>query len=55
MVEAVYLMDQVPDIHLLTISIEELKPMTLELSEPVKAAIPTAIDKIVQLTQELRS
>ncbi len=55
MVEAVYLMDQVPDIHLLTISIEELKPMTLELSEPVKAAIPTAIDKIVLLTQELRS
>ena len=55
MVEAVYLMDQVPDIHLLTISIEELKPMTLKLSEPVKASIPTAIDKIVQLTQELRS
>lgn len=55
MVEAVYLMDHVPDIHLLTISIEELKPMTLELSEPVKEAIPIAIKKIVQLTQELSS
>ncbi|MDX1314197.1 MAG: hydrogenase maturation protease [Eudoraea sp.] len=55
MVEAVYLMDEVPDIHLLTISIEEMKPMTLELSDPVKAAIPRAIDKIVQLTQEIHS
>ena len=55
MVEAVYLMDHIPDIHLLTISIAELKPMTLELSEPVRAAIPRAIDKIVRLTQDLRS
>ena len=55
MVEAVYLMDQVPDIHLMTISIAEMKPMTLELSEAVKAAIPKAIDKIIQLTQELHS
>ncbi|MGI9547028.1 MAG: hydrogenase maturation protease, partial [Flavobacteriaceae bacterium] len=36
MVEAVYLMDTVPDIHLITISIEELKPMTIELSKPVR-------------------
>jgi len=55
MVEAVYLMDQVPDIHLMTISIAEMKPMTLELSEAVKAAIPKAIDKIIQLTQALHS
>ena len=55
MVEAVYLMEDVPDIHLLTISIEEMKPMTLELSGTVKAAILPAIDKIVQLTQDLRS
>ncbi|MCE2611692.1 hydrogenase maturation protease [Flavobacteriaceae bacterium D16] len=55
MVEAVYLMDQVPDIHLMTISIAEMKPMTLELSEAVKASIPKAIDKIIQLTQELHS
>lgn len=53
MVEAVYLMDMVPDIYLITISIEELKPMTLELSEPVLVAIPKVIDKIFELTQKL--
>ena len=55
MVEAVYLMDTVPDIYLITISITELVPMTLELSKPVSAAIPSAIDKIIELAQGLDS
>ena len=55
MVEAVYLMDEVPEIYLLTISIAELKPMTIELSEAVKGSIPQAIDKIIQLTEKIRS
>ncbi len=55
MVEAVYLMDMVPDIYLITISIAELKPMTLELSEPVNAAIPRTIDKIIELIEDLDS
>ena len=55
MVEAVYLMDMVPDIYLITISIKELKPMTLDLSKPVNAAIPLAIEKIIDLAQGLDS
>lgn len=55
MVEAVYLLEDVPDIYLITISIEELKPMTIELSKPVKMAIPNTIDKIIQTIQGLRS
>ncbi|MBT8205961.1 MAG: hydrogenase maturation protease [Eudoraea sp.] len=55
MIEAVYLMDEVPEIYLLTISIAELKPMTIALSEAVKSAIPQAIDKIIKLTEKIRS
>lgn len=55
MVEAVYLMDKIPDIHLITISISEVKPMTIALSEPVSTAIPHVINKIIELTQDLRS
>lgn len=55
MVEAVYLMEDVPEIHLITISIEELKPMTIELSKPVYEAIPRAIEKILKLTEEFHS
>jgi hydrogenase maturation protease len=46
MVEAVYLMDKVPDIHLFTVSIEEMNPMTIELNAKVEAIIPELIDRI---------
>ncbi len=36
MIEAVYLMEKVPDIHLFTISIDEINPMTIELSQESK-------------------
>ncbi len=54
MIEAVYLMEKVPDIHLFTVSIEEIKPMTLELSQEVKDAIPKLIDKILNLSEKLQ-
>lgn len=55
MIEAVYLMDNKPDMHLLTISIKDVVPMTVELSETVKKAIPKAIEKIITLTETLYS
>ena len=53
MIEAVYLMEMVPDIHLFTISIEELNPMTIELSQKVKDSIPKLIDKILAQSEKL--
>jgi len=55
MIEAVYLMDAKPDIHLFTISINEIAPMTVELSSQVKKAIPETIEKILNLTEKLYS
>lgn len=55
MIEAVYLMEHVPDIHLFTVSIEEMKPMTLELSEKVRESIPELIQRILNLSEELPS
>lgn len=49
MVEAVYLMDNKPEMYLFTVSIKEMKPMTLDLSEKVKASIPEAVNQILQL------
>jgi hydrogenase maturation protease len=54
MIEAVYLMDHVPDIHLFTISIEELNPMTIELSDNVRASIPKTIEQILSHTSALQ-
>ena len=49
MIEAVYLMDKVPKMFLITISIDEIRPMTLELCKEVDASIPEAIEKIQEL------
>ena len=53
MVEAVYLMDKVPDIHLFTVSIEEINPMTIELNPKVEAAIPELIERILEHSKNL--
>ena len=55
MIEAVYLMDHIPDIHLFTISIEELNPMTIELNKKVQDAIPEIMKQILKLSKELQS
>jgi len=54
MIEAVYLMDHIPEIHLITISIDEIAPMTIELSSPVKKAIPKVIDAILELSKSIK-
>ncbi|NNE02582.1 MAG: hydrogenase maturation protease [Eudoraea sp.] len=53
MIEAVYLMDHIPDIHLFTVSIEQITPMTIGLSNKVEKAIPELIKRIYELTEEL--
>ncbi|KUO65710.1 MAG: hypothetical protein APF83_01285 [Lutibacter sp. BRH_c52] len=53
MIEAVYLMEEKPDLHLFTVSIEELVPMTIELSPNVKNAIPKIIEQILKQAEAL--
>jgi hydrogenase maturation protease len=53
MIEAVYLMEKVPDIHLFTVSIEEIVPMSLELNPKVKESIPIIIKDILTHSEEL--
>ena len=53
MIEAVYLMEEVPDIHLFTVSIEEINPMTIELNQKVRESIPVLIDKILEQAEKL--
>lgn len=54
MIEAVYLMEHIPDIHLFTVSIEEINPMTLELNNKVREAIPKIIEQILSHSEALQ-
>lgn len=53
MIEAVYLMEKVPKMFLVTISIGEIRPMTMELEEAVEAAIPKVIEQIKVIAEEI--
>ncbi|MEC7262523.1 MAG: hydrogenase maturation protease [Bacteroidota bacterium] len=53
MIEAVYLMENQPDLYLFTVSIERVEPMTTELAPKVKKAIPKAIEQIMDLVDAL--
>ena len=53
MIEAVYLMEKVPDIHLFTVSIEEIVPMTLKLNPKVKDSIHLIIKDILAHSEAL--
>jgi hydrogenase maturation protease len=55
MIEAVYLMESKSDIQLFTVSIKEMNPMTIELSQKVNRAIPKTIEQIMKLTKKLHS
>jgi hydrogenase maturation protease len=54
MIEAIYLQDLRPDIHLVTISIEDLVPMKMELSEQVEKAVPKAIETLLETAEKYR-
>lgn len=53
MIEALYLQDKLPDMHLITISVEGIMPMTVELSEKVERCIPKAIKTTLDLAATL--
>jgi len=55
MIEAVYLMETKPDIHLFTVSIKELTPMTIALKPKIEQAIPNAIKQIFELSETLHA
>jgi hydrogenase maturation protease len=50
---AAALLDQMPQIHLYTISVEELKPMCTELSPAVAAAVPEVVMSMHALAARL--
>lgn len=52
MIEAVYLLEKRPEIQLITVTIHEMKPMTLELSSKVASAIPKVSALILEMTAQ---
>ncbi len=56
MIESLYLIrDNLPDLHLLTISVEGIQPMTTEMTSAVEQSITPAIQRILELASRLHA
>jgi len=53
MIEAVFLMEKVPEMHLFTVTISEIINMKIGLSEPVEKSIDDAVDQILALAANI--
>ncbi len=53
LIESTILTGNLPDIHLVTVSIGSLNDMTTELSPPVRAAIPSVVDSVIRILSEI--
>lgn len=53
MIEALYILDSMPELHLVTISVEGIMPMTTDMSDKVEASVPQAIETILELAKSI--
>lgn len=54
MVNALQLMDKMPEIFLFVVSIESIQQQGIELTEPISKAMPNLIYKVLELAKELQ-
>jgi len=49
LIETAELLGELPEIHLITVSIDSISNMEVELSEPAKNSIPTVISRVKEI------
>ena len=54
MIEALYLQDKLPEMHLITISVKGIQPMVVGMTEKVENCVPKAIETILQLAADIQ-
>lgn len=54
MVNALQLMDKMPEIYLFVVSIESIQQQGIELTPAIKKAIPVLVEKVVELANQLQ-
>lgn len=55
MVEALYILDKLPELHLITITVTGIQPMVVGMTDEVEKCIPTAIETILQLAEDINA
>ena len=55
MVEALYILGNLPELHLITISVKGIQPMVVGMTGKVEAAVPQAIETILDLAEKIHT
>ncbi len=53
MVEALYILGNLPELHLITISVKDIQPMVVGMTKKVEASVPKAIETILELAEKI--
>jgi len=53
MIDALEFKDELPDIILITVSIKEMNPMSIELTDPIKKSVPKIVDKVLDILDKI--
>ena len=53
MIEALFILGKTQELHLITISVEGIQPMTTDMTEKVEASVPQAIESILELAKTI--
>ena len=53
MIDALEFKNELPDIILITISIKEMNPMSIELTDPIKKSIPKIVDTVLDILDKM--
>lgn len=53
MIDALEFKGELPDIILITISIKEMNPMSIELTDPIKKSVPKIVDKVLDIVDKI--
>ncbi len=54
MVEALFLQDKLPEMHLITISVKGIQPMIVGMTEKVEKCVPKAINTTLELAETIQ-
>ncbi len=53
MIEALYIQEKKPDVHLMTVSVEGIRPMIVGLTNAVEKVVDKAIEKVLSLAEQI--
>lgn len=55
MIDALEIKEELPRIILITVTINDMRPMTIELSKPIEKAIPKVVDQVVDILEAIKT